>query len=593
MKIRFLGALGNVTGSCTLLNHRNRYYLVDCGVVQGSGTGGENDGSAFAFKPGGIRRVFLTHAHLDHCGLLPLLLKEGFEGKIYCTRATADLTRHALMDVAALGKSGFSASDVDRLEFACPDEHEKFEFGRFFPVDQGLTCSFIRTSHVLGAVGFEFQFSDWNAASPDERRTIVFSGDIGCNTDENPYQALLHGRQYPSTHAEYVVCESTYGEREREAKYMEFEGRVGALKRLLSEASALGTGATVVFPCFTLQRIQELIVDLHCLLEFQLADNERREWLGNRAGANGNVADILVDSPLAAKYGPVFARELKRVRGNGKPFYLNTALSGRLMVAGEEVDGVLRSLLCPQSGRTQARNYSLSYSQEFVQPGAALRIVIAGAGMCNGGRVTEHLKKLLPSPKTVVALTGFQAAGTPGSHLMQRAVEPSAKIDAAFWGLSNAEIGAKIVNLAPYYSGHADRNGLLDFLMRKNSQHPYQAVKRVFLVHGDNEARPALKRAIMARASENRPSDRSVASVELPEPMSGWFDLLKNDWVYQSHPDVDRLDVQVATMLAKVNRLYEQVTRLAEGSPDGDAAKKLHAELAVTKEELAAFACGG
>src|SRR5258708_8583957 len=103
MKIRFIGALGSVTGSCTLLNHRTRYYLVDCGAVQDGETACRSDGSAFPFKPDGIRGVFLTHAHFDHCGLLPLLVKEGFLGKIYCTRATADLTRHALTDAAAFG----------------------------------------------------------------------------------------------------------------------------------------------------------------------------------------------------------------------------------------------------------------------------------------------------------------------------------------------------------------------------------------------------------------------------------------------------------------------------------------------------------
>ncbi|SRR6266568_409201 len=593
MKIRFIGALGSVTGSCSLLNHRNRYYLVDCGAEQNGGTADPANGSAFPFKPDGIDGVFLTHAHLDHCGHLPVLVREGFRGRIYCTRATADLTRHALMDVAALGVGGFSAADVERLKFVCPDEHELFQFGTFFPVDRDLTCAFIRTSHVLGSVGFEFQFSDWKGASADERKTIVFSGDIGCNTDENPYQALLNGRQYPSTHAEYIVCESTYGERERGAGYMDFWGRLGALKRLLDEAAAIGPGATIVFPCFTLQRMQEVILDLHGVLELQLADDERREWLRMRGGQAGLVADVVVDSPLAVKYGAVFAHELSRLRRNGKPFYLNTALSGRLQVAGAHVYGMIERLLCPEKGRTQGRNYSLSYCPRVATPGAALRIVIAGAGMCNGGRVTEHLKKLLPSPKTVVALTGYQAAGTPGAELMRRATEPAGKINAAFWDLSSGEVRARIVDFSAYYSGHADRNGLLDFVLRKNSAHPYQTVKRVFLVHGENGARAGLKRAIVARASDNRATDRSVVAVELPEAVSGWFDLFENDWVYESHRVVDRPDMQVAALLAEVRRLGEQVTKFGERSPDEETVKKLYTELAAMREELVGLALGG
>src|SRR6185369_10143641 len=237
MKIRFLGALGRVTGSCSLLNHRDRYYLVDCGSAQTGNTVELNEGSAFPFKPRGIRAVFLTHAHFDHSGLLPVLVRERFNGRICCTRATADLTYLSLMDVAALGTGGFSASDVSKLKFVCPDEDPRFQFGRFFPVDRDLTCAFIRTSHVLGSVGFEFQFSDWKETTPGQRKTIVFSGDIGCNTDENPYQSLLNGRQYPSTHAKYVVCESTYGDRDRDRAHVDFWARLRALKNLLAKAA--------------------------------------------------------------------------------------------------------------------------------------------------------------------------------------------------------------------------------------------------------------------------------------------------------------------------------------------------------------------
>jgi len=578
MKIRFVGALGSVTGSCSLLNHRQRYYLVDCGAVQNGATAGSVNGSAFPFKPGGIDGVFLTHAHLDHCGLLPVLAKEGFRGRIYCTQATADLTLHALLDVAALGIGGFSSAEVERLEFVCPDRHERFQFGTFFPVDRDLTCAFIRTSHVLGSVGFEFQFADWKAASPHERKTVVFSGDIGCNTDENPYQSLLNGRQYPSTYAEYIVCESTYGEREREAVYMNYWRRLGALKRLLGEAIQLGPGATVVFPCFTLQRMQALAVDLHCVLDLQITDGECRDWLRMHGSRAGRVAAVLMDSPLAMKYGSVFARELGRLRRNGKPFYRNTALPGRLQAGEWELGGVLARLMCPQSGGVRGRNYSLAYCEEVATADAALRVVVAGAGMCNGGRVTDHLRKLLPLPRTVVALTGYQAAGTPGAELMRRAIDPAAEIDGSAWELNSGRVRAKVVDLSAFYSGHADRNGLLDFLLRKNTQHPYHDVKRVFLVHGENAARASLKRAIVARAEEKRSGDRLLAAVELPEQFSGWFDLLKNDWVYETHPRVDRVEERVAVMQWKLKQLIEGQSG-DTSSADVLAAKQVLAEI--------------
>ncbi len=563
MKLRILGALGRIPGSCSLLNHRDRYYLVDCGSAQTGDTVELNEGSAFPFKAGGIRAVFLTHAHFDHCGLLPVLVKEGFRGKVYCTRATADLTRHALMDVAKLGTGSFSVSDVENLKFVCPDENSRFQFGAFFPVDRDLTCAFIRTSHVLGAVSFEFQCSDWKNASQNQRDTIVFSGDIGCNTDANPYQALLNGRQYPSTHAKFIVCESTYGDRDREPAHMDFWARMEAWKNLLAKAAALGPGATIVVPCFALQRVQEVIIDLHYVLEILLTSDERCAWMQHNNLKGGEIANILVDSPLAAKYGAVFARELKRVRSNGKPFYVNSAMQSRLQPAGMDVDATIASLLCPKNGRTKGRNYSLSYCAQDASPKAAVQIIIAASGMCNGGRVTEHLKRLLVSPKTVVALTGYQSAGTPGAELMRRANEPSATMDASFWGLSQKQVKASMVTLSAYYSGHADKNGLLDYIMRKNSSHDYQSVERVFLIHGENHVRAALKKSIMTRAAEMRLGDRVVEGVELPEQFSGWFDLLKNDWVTECHPNVDRMDMENAALKAELRRRDEQINSLS------------------------------
>jgi metallo-beta-lactamase family protein len=562
MKIRFLGALGRVTGSCSLVNHRDRYYLVDCGSAQTDESVGLAEGSVFPFKAAGIHAVFLTHAHFDHCGLLPVLVREGFHGKIYCTRATADLARLALMDVATLGTGGFSSSDVLKLRFVCPDQNARFQFGAFFPVDRDLTCAFIRTSHVLGSVGFEFQFSDWKETSPGQRKTIVFSGDIGCNTDENPYQTLLNGRQYPSTHAEYIVCESTYGDRERDRAHMDYWARLGTLKRLLARTASFGPGATIIFPSFTLQRAQELIVDLHCVLEILLPDDERREWIRGHGSQVSLVAEVLVDSPLAAKYGPVFVRELNRTRSNGKPFYVNTALRSRLQASIAGVDTTIVRLLCPENGTSEGRNYSLRYGSRGSSAKAAIRIVIAGAGMCNGGRVTEHLKRLLGSPKTMVALTGYQSAGTPGAELMRRTTDPSGKVDASFWGLSSSEVHADVVTLAPYYSGHADKSGLIDFIMRKNSHHPYQNVKRLFLIHGENRARVALKTSIMTRTGRQNPNDRVVEEVELPEQFSGWFDLIENDWVVEYHSTVDRADMENAALKVELKRRDEEIAEL-------------------------------
>ncbi|NDJ15016.1 MAG: MBL fold metallo-hydrolase [Acidobacteriia bacterium] len=541
MKIKFLGALGSVTGSCTLLNHGGRYYLVDCGTWQGSASNVyEPDGRLFRFKPNAIAAVFLTHAHMDHCGRLPLLAKHGFNGPIYCTRATAKLARLALLDAANLSGSQFGSDDVARLKFKCFDDDPRFQFGRFTGLDANLSVAIIRTSHILGAVGFEFQFAEPSSCGSRPRRTIVFSGDLGNNQDHHCYQALLNGRQYPSTHVGYVVCESTYGASNRDLVFTSYAERIAALDCVLTDAAAAGSPTTVVFPCFSLQRTQELIVDLHCLLSKRKSGVFTK--LASRGDANSipRQIEVMVDSPLAQKYGQIFAEELRRIRPSGKPYYLNPELPSRLGLTNGACLDLLDRLFGVRGATQMFDRYSLNYEQSWSHVQAPpLRIIIAGAGMCTGGRVVGHLKRLLPVPSCTVVLTGYQGEGTPGAELAKRARDSGAPVNIADWGIYNSQVRARIVELSGFYSGHADCTGLLDYLFHKNSEHEYSSVKRVFLNHGEQSAREGLERAIKIRASEWRCDDRVIDGVELPQSAGAWFDLLLDRWVREWHPVVE------------------------------------------------------
>lgn len=541
MKIKFLGALGSVTGSSTLLHHGVRYYLVDCGSRQGSASNDlDPDGRPFRFKPSAITAVFLTHAHMDHCGRLPLLAKQGFGGLIYCTRVTARLAKLALLDAANLPGSDFGTDEVERLRFKCFDDDPKFQFGRFIGVDTNLSVSVIRTAHILGAVGFEFQFFAPSGSGFGPRRTIVFSGDLGNNQDHHHYQALLNGRQYPSTHANYIVCESTYGATQRAAVFASHSERIAAMERVLLDAMAAGLPSTVVFPCFSLQRTQELIVDLHCLLSLQASGVLKR--LASSGGPNAipRPVGVFVDSPLAQKYGQVFAEELRRVRSSGKPFYLNPELPSRLGLTHAACLDLLERLFGARGASQAFERYSLNYEPPRTQPQSPpLQIVIAGAGMCTGGRVVGHLKRLLLTPSCTVVLTGYQGEGTPGAALMKRARDVGTHVNIPEWGISDPQVKARIVDLSGFYSGHADCAGLLDYLFHKDSEHEFSAVKRVFLNHGQHSAREQLKQAISTRVGEQRCDDRVIEGVELPLPNGAWFDLVHDRWVREWHPVVE------------------------------------------------------
>ena len=422
MKIRFIGAIGTVTGSCTLITHRRRYYLVDCGTTQGNDAINGAD-AQLPFKAAGIAGVFLTHAHLDHCGMLPQLVKQGFRGYVYCTRATADLTKLALTDAASLPNAPFTADDVNRLQFFCFDDRPDFQFGKSFGLDSNFSVSLIRTSHVLGSVGFEFQFAGTRNGASSPRKTIVFSGDIGCNVDGNCYQSLLNSRQYPSTHAEYLVCESTYGGRNRDPRFTNYAERMQSLKTTVLKAATRGPGATIIFPCFTMQRMQELQLDLHTLMEHHLNEAELSQL------NFGALPEIIIDSPLSRKYGEVFSRELLRKRANGKYSYLNSELTGRLKLDHESLAELLARLFGNDQNNREFHNYTLGFGTQANQNHVGLRIILAGSGMCTGGRIMEHLRRNLPNENTTVVLTGYQGGGTPGAELMNRAINPIAAID--------------------------------------------------------------------------------------------------------------------------------------------------------------------
>jgi metallo-beta-lactamase family protein len=258
MRIQFIGAAGGtITGSCSLLHHTasNIKFLVDCGLAQGEGhTEAHNEGD-FPFDASEIRFVLLTHAHLDHCGLLPRLYREGFKGEVYCTEATAQLAKLSLLDGAKYPGSMFTQDEVKEVRFT-PVEG-RIEKSKWMPVAQNLTVSFQRTAHIVGAASIIIKWQ----SEDSQIRHLVMSGDLGNNTKGNLYQSLLGHRKGLFGHPDFIVVESTYGARDRLPEYKSFEGRIEAWHSLI-QREVFGQKASLIIPAFALQRTHEVLLDI-------------------------------------------------------------------------------------------------------------------------------------------------------------------------------------------------------------------------------------------------------------------------------------------------------------------------------------------
>lgn len=634
MKVRFVGAVGTVTGSCSWLKYdrANLQFLVDCGMYQGEGDAERRNNAKFPFTPSELDFVFLTHAHIDHCGLIPRLYKEGFQGKVYCTAATAELAELMLNDAAKQKGSRYTSFDVQQIRFDHVDERRNFGWSRWIPFRDGLYMQFLRTSHVLGAASIGISWKTDNEDCKDNS-SIIFSGDLGNNTEDNCYRPLLADCQRPYETADYIVLESTYGSRSRDKAFCSFDQAVGKLREVLAEA-IWDRGGNVVIAAFSLQRTQELVITLakalengpfdalgpgqrvlpvrrvdrllegvkpgifsKTIIENPFLDTGRVRYLCNqfefadsvtpvtpesvaarmsaedgilirpKSGLTPDQRDMLradlcavpfqiilnvqIDSPLAIAVTRIYGRELLRsLRQNAdKYLYLSIDSAARqLGVCAEDVPREIDRLL-PSNEEVNAAaigrhhiNYA-THKDRKPRYDQARSIFVSSAGMCEGGPVLEHLREQLTSPTTTFVLTGYQSAGTLGRELWHLANETSESsriktIEVAGDPIPIDAVKAKIVDLSPYYSGHADADRLIEYVfVVAPGDRPRDCT--VFLNHGTDDSRSALREALLARSNERRDGERVLREVLLPETESGWFDLTLGKWIKEDavkHP---------------------------------------------------------
>jgi len=452
LHISFHGAAGTVTGSCYRLDLGDRHILVDCGMFQGDKTIKQLNYQPWPFNPRDIDAVILTHAHIDHSGLLPRLAKAGYQGPVYATPGTADLLEFMLPDSGSIQEM-----EVERLNrrnqrrgggvvqpiYTEQDAQASLrllvrrDFDDWFDLIDGVRARFWNAGHILGAASIELEAD----LGENAKRRLLFSGDIGPE-----HKALQQGAEAPLD-LDIVIMESTYGGRPRP--------KLDAAQRraVLAEevTAALAAGGNLVIPAFAVERTQELLADLTMLI----SDGTIRH------------VPIFVDSPLASRITSVFAR------------YLNLE------------DGIKSDAKHPfEAGNLRfTRTVQESMQIEQVTGGA---IIIAASGMCEAGRIRHHLKNNLWRSNATILLLGYQAPGTLGA-LLERG-ERAVRIQG-----DEIAVRARIRKLE-IYSGHADHDELLAWLQGRM---PVRGA--VMLTHGDPDAIGALHAAI-ALWPEPRPS---------------------------------------------------------------------------------------
>lgn len=445
MRLRFLGAAQTVTGSCFVLEAGAARVMVDCGMFQGPRAVRENNYRPFALDPKMVDCVLLTHAHIDHSGLLPKFFKHGYRGKVLATPATADLCSVMLpdsghiqeMEVERLNRKNRRAGrpEVEPIYTAedareCLGLFQTVEYGESVQVTPRIRARFHDAGHILGSAFIELSVKE----EGEEETVIVFSGDLG--RENKPYL----NDPAPLAGADFLVLEATYGDRLHEEGESRPEDRLELLREIIW--STYRKGGNLVIPAFAVERTQDLIYDLNLLV----------------ARGDFPPVKIYIDSPLAAatteifrRHAQVFDQETKNLIASGKdPFNL------------------------PMLEFTRTAEESMALNK--ISGGA---IIISASGMAEAGRIKHHLKHNLWRPECTILLVGFMAPGTKGRQLKDGAKKVC---------IHGEEIVVRAeIKSIEGYSSHADRKDLLAWVGKMR-----RLPRRVFLVHGEKEACLAL-----------------------------------------------------------------------------------------------------
>ncbi|RUR32218.1 MBL fold metallo-hydrolase RNA specificity domain-containing protein [Vreelandella nanhaiensis] len=442
------GGATEVTGSCHQLILNNEHsLLIDCGLFQGEDAAEDTfEQLQIEFDISTVQALIITHVHIDHVGRLPYLLAAGFKGPIICSEPSAKLL--PLVIEGAL-KIGFTrnADLINRFQAQLESQIISVPYGKWHRVATNTIgtarIKLKRAGHILGSCYVEIAYQ---ATDTGEKERIVFSGDLGA-----PHAPLLPAPKSPNG-CNQLVLESTYGNR----THPDRRQRRAVLKKAIEQA--LANGGTVMVPAFSIGRTQELLYELEGIIN----DTKSSQW---------KKLEIIVDSPLAARFTKVY-RELKP--------YWDEEAQKRLKGGRHPLN--FASLYTVNSHAEHEQ--TVEYLAKTGRPA----VVIAASGMCAGGRIMNYLKAMLRDARHQVLFVGYQGAGTPGRAIQQYGPQGGwVEIDG-----QRIDIKAGVTSISGY-SAHADQQDLLNFVKRMR-----RWPNTIHLVHGDQDARAALKSKLKA-----------------------------------------------------------------------------------------------
>jgi metallo-beta-lactamase family protein len=442
--LQFHGAAGTVTGSCYRVIHPGGQFLIDCGLFQGNKTVRDLNMKPQPFDPKKIDYLLLTHAHIDHCGLIPRLYRDGFRNKMIMTPPTAGLLEYLLLDSAGIQESeaerdskkrGRRGEEPEPPLYGMEDaqealkHRETIEYGQWVEPGPGVRARYWNAGHILGSASIELEVKDGDGKAI----RILFSGDIG------PDEKVFYNDPESPSGFDYILSESTYGGRERD-DYTLLERRQ-ALKTEINEA--LQRGGNLVIPAFAVERSQELLHDIGLLIK------------------QGEISPSLVflDSPLASKVTAVYEKY--------------AAMFADTELGADELFNDPRFRIVEAVEESKAIN--------AIRGGA---IIMSASGMADAGRIKHHLRNNLIRSNATVLFVGYQAPGTLGQIILSGAKEVTIHGTAV-------PVRARVRSLGNY-SAHADHTELMAWIRERLPAHG-----AIFLTHGEDEERAALRAALI------------------------------------------------------------------------------------------------